>query len=252
MTQVRRIELGDKLYLFTANDDQGHRPRRLIITSHGGFDERAVRNRASNGWLTVPGWTTLYFYADHGFTLEDPGTRNLLGHRPAEEQGPTTTVQNYVLSKFQERGNGAGVETYDSIQGGMENTHLFRTMQKDGLAALGLDLDAETDPAQTEERLAQITAGATDAQRSAISLQKGQRQVELYDVLTVRKRRLRSDMTLRDVLRKLEEEGYLYPEIHCSFCRSPMRLPFFDRGIPSMPAAHEPRWARTGHFVRKP
>lgn len=252
MTQVQRIEIGDRLYLFTAADAQGQRPPRLIITSHGGYHERAVGGRRANGWTRVPSWTTLFFYAEHGYVLKDPGTRELLGHRPAQEGSPGTEVPNYVLSKFQERSDGAGTETYDTIVQGIVTTHEFWQLQKDGLAAHGLDLDAAADAEDTEQRIAQIEANATGAQKQIIGLQKGKRQVELYDVLTVRKRRLKRDMTLRDVLAQLDHAGYRYPEIHCSFCRSPMRIFPFDRSIPEMHAADEPRWARTDNFVRKP
>ncbi|MFT3768634.1 MAG: hypothetical protein QM820_24575 [Minicystis sp.] len=252
MTHVQQIAIGERLYLFTADDAQGNRPRRLIITSHGGYHERAVGNRLPNGWTRVPSWTTLYFYAQHGYILKDPGTRELLGHRPAQVGSAGEEVPNYVLSKFQETGGDAGVETYDSIKQGIVTTHEFLQLQKDGLAEHGLDLDTATDPEDTEQRITEIEANATGAQKMMITVQKGKRQVELYDVLTVRKRRLKWDMTLREVLVELDRAGYRYPEIHCSFCRSPIRIFPFDRRIPKMDAADEPRWARSGNFVRKP
>ncbi len=44
----------------------------------------------------------------------------------------------------------------------------------------------------------------------------------LYDVLTIRNRRFRSEMTLKDIFKQLHAAGLMYPRIHCSFCRSPV------------------------------
>lgn len=249
---VRKIEIGDKLYLFTSTDGAGNHPQRLIITSHGGYEERAVANRESKGWLTVPRWTRLYFYADHGYALLDPGTKNLLGYRPVQESAPNDAVQNYVLSKFQARGNAVGAETYDGIVNGIVGSRDLQKQQKEALTRFGLDLDAETDPAETERKLAEIEAAATGPQKYELTLIKGKRQVEIYDVLTVRRRRLRSDITLRDVLRELEAAGHRYPEIHCAFCRSPMLPASRESEIRSVDARNETRWARPSDFVRKP
>ncbi len=46
--------------------------------------------------------------------------------------------------------------------------------------------------------------------------------LELYDVLTIRNRRFRSEMTLKDIFKQLHAAGLMYPRIHCSFCRSPV------------------------------
>jgi len=251
-TAVRRIEIGAKLYLFTAEDSDGNHPSRLIITSHGGYHERTVRDRASKGWMTVPGWTRLFFYGDHGLALYDPGTRNLLGYRPTQEQAPDTMVENYVLSKFQARGGGSGNETYESITSGMDRSHELLQQQKEALARFGLDLDEETDAGETERKLADVEASASDARKYELTMLKGKRQVELYDVLTVRNRRLRSDLTLRDLLRELESHGHRYAEIHCAFCRSPILPESRSDEIGSTDAVPEPRWARTGNYVRRP
>jgi hypothetical protein len=59
-------------------------------------------------------------------------------------------------------------------------------------------------------------------------------------------------MTLRDLLHELETAGHRYPEIHCCFCRCPILPASRESEIRSMDARDEPRWARTGNFLRKP
>lgn len=193
MTHIQPIEIGDKLHLFAAGDTQGERPRRLVVTAHGGSHDRA--------WLTVPRWTTICLYAAHGVSLEEPGTKSFLGSRPWQEQGPGTTVPSYVVGAPQERRGGADIETYDGVRAGLQRAHELH-------------------------RTARESAGEHG----------GRPPIEPYDVLVVRARRLRSELTLRDVLRELEDAHRLYPEIHCCFCRGPMRLPFLDRrGEPRVP-----------------
>jgi hypothetical protein len=58
-----------------------------------------------------------------------------------------------------------------------------------------------------------------DSLRADIAAMKGGSRWN-RDIVTVRNRRWRSDLTLSDVIRILHEHGYRYTTIHCAFCRS--------------------------------
>jgi len=178
-----RMELGNQQYVF--QDDSGDRADELLITSHGHYW------MGLTGSVTVPSWTTLYFFGPHQAALLDPGVQKVsFGMKSYEKAGPGTTVRDYTLSKYQ-GSHGSEDETYASIKS---------------------DIDYNRDIIERAKE-------ATEAQLQPI-LDSGVK-FEKFDVLTVRNRRLRVDPNLSSVLNQLEAANMQYPHILCSFCRSP-------------------------------
>jgi hypothetical protein len=118
------ITLGNELYLWTNNSGTGGRTAdALLISCHGGYIPRwkwTEWREGKDGWLKVPTWTTLVFYARHGESLDNPGILRIIqGHEtPIDAAHPGDSLRNYRLSKFQTR-NG---ESYDTLVAGLHWT----------------------------------------------------------------------------------------------------------------------------------
>ncbi len=182
---MAQIELGSKFYIFAPDDSFNAEEDHLLISAHGGYLN--LRGPLGTRQIRVPSWTQLYFYADHGSTIQDPGVYNIIKgeYQVSETKGPGAFVTDYSLSKYQGRHGGGDGETYASISD-------------------------------------QVGRNAGVLKDVASGSNKGRNFAFKFHVLTVRNRRLRSDPDLSDVFAALTSAQRQYQNIHCSFCRSPM------------------------------
>ena len=205
------LKVGRKLYLFT---DHAGRAENLLITSHGGYFARPEfgkqTGRGKNipglgGWLEVPEWTTLYFYGPHKAVLQDPSIAKVFAGMKYLEQVPAgDKVRNYRLSKYQGK-HGNKEETYLTIQGDIERNRNFISMRDDAILNPEITLDW--------------------------IIKHCGKPFPKFDVLTVRARYsvlMAMGITVRDVLKQLEDKDYKYRHIHCVFCRSRILGPSRD------------------------
>lgn len=196
-----RTSIGKELYLF--QDNSGKPAENLLITSHGGYFARPEfgkqTGKARNvpglgGWLDVPAGVTLHFYGPHKMVLIDPRIVNVVDravHHLEKCRSPEK-VRNYRLSKYQSEANR---ESYDSIKKAIDNNR---------------DNNARRDEA--------IQSGDQDALR--LVERACPNPFPTFDVLTIRNRFWMASVTLHDVFERLRNEGRMYTEIHCVFCRS--------------------------------
>jgi putative adhesin Stv-like protein len=195
------VTLGKELRLWM--DESGEPAEHLLISSHGCYvGERDKLGKFTDwrrnlsglgGWTKVPAWTTLWFYGPHGATLDDPGLKIMNTGKFYEMVFANEPVRNYRLTRYQE---GSGKESYDHIVKDIKRNRVYVSMQD---AAQGLG----------PEQMAYI------AKKCPFTFPK-------MDVLTVRKRwwLMLTGVTLHNVLQRLDNKGYRYANIHCSFCRS--------------------------------
>jgi hypothetical protein len=277
--EVRRVPIGEHFYLFTTGKSSHDHPPRLVITSHGGFWEKAVAKDKPGSHFDVPANTDVHFYVEHGKSLIDPGFEEVLGMKPHESFGPGDKAVNYQLSKFQGKKTG---ETYEGISNKLSESQGKIGRQKVLLGEQGIHLDDPGDAkdridkrtavvdAQYKQKMDQLTElakngqgqsdeanqlrkdlGTLEADRTALRDGTGTRQYEGYDVLTVRNRPGKGGTSVADAISDLGKNGYQYQEIHGNFCRSPIRYPW-QSDPPSAEATPDPRWGRPPGFVRNP
>ncbi len=112
---MARIELGSRFYIFAPDDSFNAAEDHLLISAHGGYMN--LFGPLGRNQIRVPAWTQLYFYADHGSTIQDPGVYNIMKgeYQVSETKGPGSVVTDYALSKFQGRHGGGEDETYAKI-----------------------------------------------------------------------------------------------------------------------------------------
>jgi len=182
---MAQIDLGGRFYIFAPDDSFDAAEDHLLISAHGGYMN--LKGPLGAKQIQVPGWTQLYFYADHGSTIQDPGVYNVMKgeYQVSETKGPGSFVTDYSLSKYQGRHGGGDGETYASISDQVS---------------------------RNSKVLEDVGSGRT----------KGRNFAFKFHILTVRNRRLKSDPDLSDVFAALTTANRQYQNIHCSFCRSPM------------------------------
>ncbi len=183
-----RVEIDKVCYLFKSTNNKAEN---LIISAHGEqipFTSMVpLRNNLFSGHFQVPIGVTLYFYNPDGTTLEVP--KNAL-EGMIDRKYPIFETKTYPQI----------VRDYILDK--------FQT-KKDG-----------------EETYSYIQR--TLANRQALS-EVFETYNDAFDVLTIRNRLSTQLMGIRfsSVLELLNRQGYVYPHVHCSFCRSG---DFFSKG----------------------
>ena len=189
---ARQISLGSKYYIFKHDNSDKISPTEdhLLITAHGGYASKGGVFSKKTKQFKVPGWCQLYFYGDHTFTLKDPKIYPIMkGEYQVKMTIPSGgMVMDYELSKYQGK-HGNKDETYDSIKSNIDQNNK---------AVTGDDFEYRN----KQSRNYQYS----------------------FDVLTVRNRVGSGDPTLSELLKALDQGGFRYENIHCSFCRSDMSV----------------------------
>lgn len=134
----------------------------------------------------------VFFYGPHGYTLKDPGVYGITTRTIPwlEKCVANRLAQDYELTKFQGR-HGKGGETYEFIGKTMHPGHYEAYIEK-----------MFPNPVFRADAMKQV-AGKSVA----------------MDVITIRNRRVFSNPTLFSLILALQNRGFNYREIHCSFCR---------------------------------
>ena len=170
--------------------------RHILVWSAGGKQPTGNRGviisahgcqTAFNSTFTVPASTTVLFYCPHGYSLVDPQMIRIARGEIAPNGDPLTTGKNctdYSLGKFQGKHGGKDTDSYEQIGTNMHPQYL---------KMLAEEYDME---------------------------QKEFDEIQ-YDIVTIRHRNVGSAPKLSDVIKQLNDNGFHYNEIHCSFCRSP-------------------------------
>jgi hypothetical protein len=180
-------EVGDHAIVWSRGKKKPTGEKGCVISAHGG--EAQI-----NGTLTLRSPSiTLVWYGPHGVPLKDPMV-GMVARKLVVEHGTTTVArgttpdQDYILSKFQGKHGGGKVqlEDYDSIRQGM-HPETYQDFISQGFKVM-----------DQERNLAPI----------------------VLDVVTIRNRNcFYSSPTLFKVISDLHANGWIYNEIHCSFCR---------------------------------
>jgi hypothetical protein len=197
-------DVGKHIYVWNANGQKPADGRCAVISAHG-------LQAKINGAYPAPKMA-LYFYAPHGYVLQDPGLVRVNDGRTNcyEEIDPGEAQQDYELSKYQGYHSKAN-ETYGYIQKDMQAPNLRAQIEKEPIADFKWIKDEG-------ERTALI---AKRQQEKAAKI-AGVKEFNM-DVITIRHRRgwHSGTVTLFQILNFLYGQGYKYSGIHCSFCRGP-------------------------------
>jgi hypothetical protein len=188
-----KIEIGKSIYLFQCS---GGKQNKLAVYSHG---ETVYLNRKFRRPAGVT--SNVYFYCPHGRVLYVAAERILKGQKqryrcytPATQNGH---VPDYVLAKS---------------QGWHTAGHSFTTLATVDTALMWTWCLGDPN------KCARIDSDTTVSQLEGWIDRNGA-QIQ-FDVATIRNRMGHaSELRLSDVIRKLNNHGYAYGEVHCIFCR---------------------------------
>ncbi|WHI45498.1 putative adhesin [Microbulbifer sp. JMSA004] len=197
----------------------------LVISAHGAATKEVFCSKGHGG-------DNLFFFAPHGYTLDDPGLENVVNGTAKYHEwvGKGKWCKNYTLSKFQGyHGSMAGQifgrltrrfitdgESYNDIQRVVDSAHKnnqFVERKKTELAKYDL-----SDPFQKS---------MYDAKSSSLETRME------ANFLTIRNRHNQKNPTLVDVLNILHRNNLHYENIYCSFCRNELNFNNFVIGTPS-------------------
>lgn len=183
--------LGDKLYAFIPGQPTTH----AIISAHGGHHLVSNVNQ-----FTTPAGVTLNFYGPDQRNLFDPGMRNFYVMRQSaqvvETIAPGNPCFNYILTKYQTAPS-PNAESYESI-----GTILTNEVQ----ALQNLQNVRARYIQQGNHAMAQVKAN-----QAALHPQAA--------VITVRNRRFRSNVNLKEVLTAVRGAFPGLVTFDCLFCR---------------------------------
>jgi hypothetical protein len=185
MTTIPKQELGSYLYFFESSMGGAN----CLISAHGGY----VKNNSDFKLSKIGKGLTVTFYGEHKKVLSDPGL-DLLSKRPVtvnEHPRDGDQILDYVLSKYQGKHSGAN-ETYDKIE-----------------KVLAYD---------TERR--QLFEEQMDEVNKNPDLKKIYDSLASCNVVTIRNRWNKSDISLKYVLEAVVKYKPAIKHFHCSFCRS--------------------------------
>ena len=182
-----------------------------VITAHGrqALVSSFYRSRLSKR-------VTMHFYCPNGYNLVDPDLLPIVTGRIAASDRCTSASarQDYVISKCQGKHNPTGKETYKLIQQDLHPGFLIEQTTSHYVKEKATwDRVFESNPSAHEKQLEKM-------ERDELGLLGNIREV-CYDVVTLRHRRGRADMTLFQLVAQLHAAGFHYTDIHCSFCRGP-------------------------------
>jgi hypothetical protein len=197
--------VGDRIYVWSQlSGSPSNGVSACVISAHG--EQTPFNRRISRTWNHVQ----LVFYNPHNTILSDPGIMNVLtGETKTFVSKPAGRCYDYRLSKYQGE-HGKNVETYDMLAKMDTTLATMAQNTKDLIAGSSIALFSHFDMA---DRLVPLIHQA---------IMRLERQGRWnVDIVTIRNRRLRDDVTLSDVIRALHQHGYKYTTIHCSFCRGP-------------------------------
>jgi hypothetical protein len=198
-------EVGWNLYLWSGKKGKPSRPR-CAISAHGATS--LINNEKERSKL--PAGVRVVFYGPHGYTLQNPTLYKVIAglQRSHETVNSRDLGQDYDLSKSQDtHQSAAGVNednrgTGESYKFIGEQMHFMKRHMKKELAGTAPAFQA-------------AVAAAHDNYERRIGM----------DVVTVRNRKVFSDITLFQVINTLWKSGYRYEEIHCIFCRGEGQTP---------------------------
>lgn len=184
-------EIGSQILVWSRDGNKPLRNTRgVVISAHGGYSKGQS--------FTVRPYMRIFFYAPHGYSLNDPSMHRVVTGNAKFYGKPLTpgdTSYDYVLSKYQGKHGGKDGDDYAMISSGMHPETLEAQMAR--LREQGLNVIQQTMP-----------------------------QIK-YDVVTIRNRKgFYKDVTLSGVIDELRKHGYEYNEVHCSFCRCPVSYPW--------------------------
>ena len=191
----QRVAIGNDLYLI--HGDEGPSDF-LLISAHGA---------TKNDTFSVPGWTRLHFYAPRKHYLIMPMSKFQLGSRVVEEINPGGSSPNYALSKYQGR-HGDNNETYATLGALVDRTRKSIEAGRPQMPAI----PASAGPG--------IKRWVNESFKEKI---KEYENLLPFDFLTIRNRKpylpFAGGTSLKAALAQLDQSGYRYPYIFCSFCR---------------------------------
>jgi hypothetical protein len=193
-TQSNQKKLGDRLYIFESSKGS----HSCMISAHGGY-------WIGTGKFTVPQGITIYLYSQHGTVLSDPGIGFLTkddGIQPVETLTSGQKCYKYMLSKYQGY-HGSQKETYKKISEKVDDVDKRVDLYQN-------DINKMLDKGGQEKNInVLLTSNATRASH----------------IVTIRNRRLKTDVNLEFVVKKVLKSYPSVTEFHCSHCRSNQYLP---------------------------
>jgi len=194
------VEIGGNFYLFKSKTNHTD----LIISAHGGF-------LSDNAGFRVPEGVTIHFYVDHGNVMQDPGfhelSKNLSKAKSVQSVGPGKLCRDYYLSKYQ--GNHAGEDGKTELE---------------SYARIAQSID--TRDWQRNDKLQKVLGNRPGTSIDDVLNDWG------TSCLTIRNRNVfvagvtgkLLGIKLSVAVAAVKKAMPAVKNIHCSFCRSDMRL----------------------------
>jgi hypothetical protein len=203
------LEVSQSIYVWSPGGRKpaADRSRTCVISAHG--VESLVKSSSP-----VPKDVVLVYYCPHGHTLDQTDVGAVAtGSVPFFEIVPKGRGgQDYKLTKYQGSHSQAG-ETYGYIQHGMHRAGKAESAR----SRFALK---PTDVAQFKKRgIGVLNKLADDLGASLAKI--GASRAPFRDVVTIRNRSwFKSELTLFEVIDKLEKAGFHYGEVHGAHCRA--------------------------------
>jgi hypothetical protein len=200
--------VGKTVYVWSSRGNKPTGNDTCVISAHG--VQALVTSAAKAPQVT------LFFYCPNGWILSDPGldgiARGITKYN--EKFAAGNAPQDYELSKYQGRHSTAN-ETYGKIQ-----SDIHAAAHKDALAEF-FNKEMERLDSQVAKWGQEGVAASKASIRTQYEKDIAAVKDVIRDVVTIRHRKMYKSPTLFDVIQMLENAGFHYKEVHCSFCRGP-------------------------------
>jgi hypothetical protein len=196
---IGKLSLGGKIYVFSGNSGQKNSDS-CIIDAHG---EQFLFGNTRSVTFTVPDNMTLHFYVPYNAPqIYQSGTMRYT-HTPELTHEFTTALEAIM--------EGTATEN-NAVTGPSESSDYVLTKIQSSEGGLAGGRWSNYIDQRNTMKYTDVEKFMKIANHTA------------KDIITIRNRPFKSDITLSEIVTLLRMQGYNYTDIHCSFCRSPKFL----------------------------
>ena len=211
---IGKADVGGRLYVHTTNDGQQVR-NSCVIDAHG---EQTLRNNT----FSVRAGRKIYFYVRHGSPQIFNNGQVRFENDPGSDFAYTNALKAIATGVARHReeidGSGSVDDCYDY--------NLSKIQRSMGGCCGGAWSNFWGERNDMSYDDIESFIGHFHASR---------------DIVTIRHRRFKQDITLSEVIALLDSHGYNYSAIHCSFCRNPQLNLFATKSPQRVKGAERPR-----------
>ncbi len=196
---IGKLDVGGKIYVFSNKNGQ-QSSNSCIIDAHG---EQYLFGNTRNIGFSVPDNVTLHYYVPHNAPQIYQSGSMTYKHSPHLDHQFTTALQAIM--------EGTATENEAIAGPNRSSDYVLTKIQRSQGGPIGGRWSNYIDERNTMkyEDVETFMSVANHTNK---------------DIITIRNRPFKSNITLSEVVTLLRANGYDYKDIHCSFCRSPKFL----------------------------